>query len=154
MELLERALASAALLLVAAHGYAAPVPGLFIDQLSCGSNCVESLRSADNLIVVARNSSGAIFRTLSLAIPGDARLLYASGRRSKVHDPDLFTANNAAGDAAGACAHTPGICTESSVRTYVTPGYYIFYTYTFVFSDGNLLEISVEETRTARDFVN
>ncbi|NNF50863.1 MAG: hypothetical protein HKN59_00350 [Gammaproteobacteria bacterium] len=155
MEVPKQAFVIVALILAAVDSHAAPVGGLLIDQMSCGSNCVESLRSANNLIVVARNSEGSIFRTLSFAMPRDARLLYAGGaRRSATNDPSLFMASGSTGEAAGECANMPGICTESSVRTYTTPGYYIFYTYTFVFSEGNLLEINVEETRITRDYVN
>jgi len=157
MDTLKCVLVSAGLLVIATNGNAAPASGLLFDQLACSSNCVQSLRSVNNLIVVAKNGDGAVFKTLSFAMPGEARLLYAGGgaaRRQVAPDSAVFAAGASTDEAAMQCANMPGLCTASSVRTYVTPGFYIFYTYTFVFSNGNLMEISVEESRTTRDFVD
>lgn len=166
MEMLKPVLASTVLFLIAANGIAAPTASLLFDQNQCGSNCVLSLRSANNLIVVARNREGAIFKTLSFAMPGDARLLYASDSGSvylkTAQDPQSpstigstigSTSASANGDASE-CVNLPGVCTDSDVRSYVTPGYYIFYTYTYVFNNGNLIEINVEENRIARNIIN
>lgn len=157
LTLAKLALAATVLLLVTTDGIAAPATALLFDQAGCGTNCVQSLRSTNNLIVVAKNSDGAVFKTLSFAIPGNARLLHAddagadypTARNSPMH----ATSNSTTG-AGSECVNTPGVCTVSTVRTYVTPSYYIFYTYTFVFNDGNLVEMNVEETRTARNFIN
>lgn len=167
MDWLKRALPGAILMLTAANAIAAPAAstywnpslvnqGLF-EQRQCTSNCVLSLRSVSNLIVVARDSKGAIFKTLSFAMPTDARLL-AAGNAAGVTQAGEYRAGQMAGastgDASNECISVPGVCTASNVRSYVTPSFYIFYTYTYVFRDGNLLEISVEETRIARNMIN
>ena len=157
MDILKSTLSGAVLFLVMTNGIAAPATAQLFDRESCGTNCVQSLRSSNNLIIVAKNSDGAVFKTLSFAMPGDARLLYsgqAAADYRAASDSAMLATSNSTSGAGSECVNMPGVCTVSSVRTYVTPSYYIFYTYTFVFYDGNLMEISVEETRTARDFVN
>lgn len=157
MDLMKLALYCAVLLLFAANASALPTSGILFDRSQCSSNCVLSLRSVNNLIVVARNSDGAIFKTLSFAMPADARLLYQSnagrarsGGHKLANQPLSASTNAAESD----CANMPGVCTASDVRTYATPAYYVFYTYTYVYMDGNLMEINVEETRVARNIIN
>lgn len=141
-----------ALLALNASAHASPVPGDLFTSDACPANCVATLRSANNLLVVARDAAGAVFSTYSFRMPGNAVL---------VSGPGVFSGRGATGldetasstGTGGQCLNQPGLCTETSVRTYSTPTHFIFYTYTYVYRDGNLVHIEVEESRVLRNQV-
>lgn len=148
------AIAIALLTLTGAAG-ASTVPGELFTSETCPGNCVMTLRSASSLLVVAKDTQGAVFTTHSFQLPRDAVPVPAarhnqsalSGSRGRMSG----VASTSSSD--GSCLTMPGLCTETSVRTYSTPTHYIFYTYTYVYNDGNLIHIDVEETRVLRNQV-
>ncbi len=131
-----------------------------IDGSGCNSNCVSITRYFDHLLVLARNARGEVFKTLSLDLPRNARPL-TSNRRTGKHSqtgaaqagwPD--TMNTASVPVGTTCYAVSGVCTETAVMRYVTPSQYIFYTFTYVFSDGQLVEVRVDETRVSRNKID
>lgn len=155
MRRLRLALASAIMLSLGPAAFTMPSAGLLFDQQDCRDNCVLTLRSERNLIIVAKDSRGAIIKTRSFAMPAEARLLYAGSRGvARAGDMPWTPASQGQADGGSECVNTPGVCTSSDVRAYTTPGFYVFYTYTFVHLDGNLLDIEVEESRIARNIID
>ena len=156
METFKLVLLGIVLLTAAEIAHATPTPLLALGAERCSSNCVTTLRSTNKIVVIARDQQGAIFRTLSFEMPADARLLAAEGETFGSRGLDsgfVQTGNTWDGSTGSQCVNMPGLCTETALRSYATPGFYIFYTYTYVFHDGNLIEINVEETRVARDYM-
>lgn len=131
---------------------AAPAAGSIFTSDDCPANCVMTLRSSGSVLVVARNAAGAVFRTLSFSIPENAVLSRAGGPHNGSHigGAGRHSSHPASATQGGQCQNLPGLCTESSVRVYSTPSQYIFFTYTYVYQDGNLVHIDVEETRVPR----
>lgn len=141
-----------ALLALSGAGNASPVPGELFTSEACPRNCVMTLRSASSLLVVAKDTAGGVFTTYSFKLPGDAVPVPAGRQPRGAWSGGLAAAGSATTlSSDGTCQTMPGLCTETSVRTYRTPGYYIFYTYTYVFRDGNLIHIDVDETRVPRN---
>ncbi len=140
------------LLALTAGADASPVPGDLFTNDACPANCVATLRSANNLLVVARDSAGAVFSTHSFRMPGNAVLVSAPGSFSDRGSAGMAATAGSVGTG-GQCLNQPGLCTETSVRTYSTPTHYLFYTYTYIYRDGNLAHIEVEESRVLRNEV-
>jgi len=148
----------ALLVLLTASGKVDAAPRFVADSDACFSNCVETLRNMSRLLIFARDSNGEVFKTLSLDLPANARLALAPSADPRAA-PTMWVNGagvvNASGLASNtACSNYPGMCTQTTVRTYTTPRQYIFFTYTYIYHDGALLEVQVEETRLMRDLIN
>ena len=125
---------------------------------NCAANCVSTTRHRNNLLVVARNKRGEIFKTLSLElppgarqVPGEARGVYG-GSDLRIDESDVEMMSGL--PVGSLCIGIPGVCTETSLVRYETTTQFVFYTFTFVFNHGDLVEVRVDETRVARSKID
>ncbi len=145
-------------LLVSGSGYATPIPDSVEIDDNCVSNCVSTTRYQNNLLVVARNREGEIFKTLSLELPSGAKRVFGSarggygGRDFRIGRPDAQMLSEV--PVGSLCGGIPGVCTETALIRYETPTQLVIYTFTYVFNNGDLVEVRVDETRVARSKLN
>lgn len=121
---------------------------------NCVNNCVSTTRYRNNLLIVARNNQGEIFRTISLELPADARLVTdgvpGGFGETNIRHADPVVQMNYEYPVGSVCGGTPGICTEAALVRYETRAHFVIYTFTFVFNNGELVEVKVDETRITR----
>lgn len=119
-------------------------------EAMCYANCVITTRSGNELLFVARDRRGKIFATANVTLPDNARAVHFGGSRSDdlQRYPD---ASQQSGLPVGSvCGGVSGVCTEHSSLTYETSSQYVIVSITYIFFDGNLQDIDVDETRIAK----
>ncbi len=141
-------------MLISGASQAAETEGPVVSYADCVSNCVTLTRHRNHLLIDARNGQGEVFKTLSFSLPPGARRVaggtqeryggsgFGGGTQGLAMLSDVPTG--------GVCVSYTGVCTETAVVRYQTSTHVIIYTFTFVFNDGELVEVRVDETRVAQ----
>lgn len=132
--------------------------GAVANDDDCVSNCVSTSRYNNSLLIFAKNRDGEIFKTLSFELPKDAMRVSGAarggygGRDFRIGRPDVQMLSDI--PVGSLCNGVPGVCTETALIRYETPTQFVIYTFTYVFSNGDLVEVRVDETRVARSKLN
>lgn len=116
---------------------------------SCQANCVVLIRTADSLLILARDQRGRIFRAVTVALP-DAAQPVSERQHDRHLGSDVDQENQSGLPVGSTCAGVAGVCTEHSSLTYETPTHYVIVSITYFFFNGELQDIDVDETRLTK----
>lgn len=127
--------------------FAAGSPG----DAPCFANCVVTTQSGNRLLFVAKDRRGQIFATANVLLPARARLINSVNAGGAGSTERLHVTQQSGLPVGTTCHGVSGICTEHSSLTYETPSHYIVVSITYVFFNGDLQDIDVDETRISKN---